>query len=280
MTWRSKVRYALTIGLVVIFAGLGAMAFWFGPQDLVVARWSLAVLPPGSAPMTVVAIADTQPAGPHQSLAQLARVVELANQQNGDMIVLLGDYVSETLLKTRFIDPEDSIPLFAALDAPMGVYGVLGNHDWRWDGRRMVSLLRDAGVIVLEDQAVLAAGGGHAAWIGGVADRDTRRPDIAGTLSQVDDSAPVLLLTHNPDVFPDVPQSVALTLAGHTHGGQVDLPVVGRMIVPSRYGQRFAYGHIVEEGRNLLVSSGIGTAILPVRFRVPPEIAVIELTAR
>ena len=92
-----------------------------------------------------------------------------------------------------------------------------------------------------------------------------------------DDSAPVILLTHNPDVFPLVPDRVALTLAGHTHGGQVRIPLVGRPIVPSRFGQRFAAGHIVEGGRHLYVATGVGTSILPVRFRVPPAVTILTV---
>jgi predicted MPP superfamily phosphohydrolase len=87
----------------------------------------------------------------------------------------------------------------------------------------------------------------------------------------------VVLLTHNPDVFPFVPGRVALTLAGHTHGGQVRLPLIGRPVVPSQFGQRFAAGHVVEGGRHLFVATGIGTSILPVRFRVPPTVTLLTL---
>jgi len=87
----------------------------------------------------------------------------------------------------------------------------------------------------------------------------------------------VLVLTHNPDVFPGVPDRVALTVAGHTHGGQARMPLVGRPIVPSTYGERFAIGSVVEGGRHLLVTPGVGTSILPVRFLVPPEISLLEL---
>jgi len=106
----------------------------------------------------------------------------------------------------------------------------------------------------------------------------TQRYAIWTTLAQTDAGAPVILLTHTPDVFPEVPASVALTLAGHTHGGQVYIPGIGRPVVPSRFGDRYAYGHIVEEGRHLFVSAGIGTAILPLRFLTPPELVVITLT--
>ena len=87
-------------------------------------------------------------------------------------------------------------------------------------------------------------------------------------------------MTHNPDVFPDVPARVALTLAGHTHGGQVRFPFVGAPVVPSRFGPRYAQGLVTEGGRHLFVTSGLGTSIFPVRFRVPPEIALLRLVRR
>lgn len=87
----------------------------------------------------------------------------------------------------------------------------------------------------------------------------------------------MLLFTHNPDVFPKISERFSLLIAGHTHGGQVHLPLLGRPIVPPAYGERFAIGHIQENGRHLFVSSGLGTSILPVRFRVPPEVSLLEL---
>lgn len=102
--------------------------------------------------------------------------------------------------------------------------------------------------------------------------------DLPGTLARIpDDGNPVLLLAHKPDIFPQVPARVSLTLSGHTHGGQVALPVLGRPIVPSSCGERFAYGHIVEDDRHLIVSGGLGCSMPPVRFGVPPEIILIEL---
>lgn len=281
MTWRTGGRARwLLLALVGAFGWLGAEAFWFGPRDLVVTELSAAVLPQGSAPITAVVIADTQPAGPHDGLARLQRVVALANAQQGDIVLLLGDYVDDRVVRTSLVDPEAAIPLFGDLAAPMGVFAVLGNHDWDWDGHRMAALLREQGITTLENTAALAEDdSGRVLWIAGLADRNTRGADITTALSGTDDTAPVILLTHNPDVFPGVPASVAMTFAGHTHGGQVNLPWVGRLIVPSIYGQRFAYGHIIEDDRHLYVSSGTGTAIIPVRFRVPPEIAVITLTA-
>jgi hypothetical protein len=101
---------------------------------------------------------------------------------------------------------------------------------------------------------------------------------VSGALANVVDSAPVVVITHNPDIFPLIPNRVCLTLAGHTHGGQVAIPFVGRLIVPSQYGQRYAIGHIREGGRDLFVTSGVGTSIIPIRFRVPPETVFLEIT--
>jgi len=86
-----------------------------------------------------------------------------------------------------------------------------------------------------------------------------------------------ICFTHSPDLFPDIPAKCALTIAGHTHGGQVWLPLFGRPIVPSRYGQRYAIGTIVEGTKTLFVSPGIGTSILPVRLGVPPEISILDI---
>ena len=100
--------------------------------------------------------------------------------------------------------------------------------------------------------------------------------DLDGTLAQVSDDAPVVLLAHEPDIFPRVPRRVSLTLSGHTHGGQVRFFGYAP-VVPSRYGNRYAYGHVVEDGRNIIVSGGLGCSIMPVRFGVPPEIVVVDL---
>src|SRR5262249_1550497 len=102
--------------------------------------------------------------------------------------------------------------------------------------------------------------------------------DLEGTLAKITDDAPVILMIHEPDVFPQVPARVALTVAGHTHGGQVRIAGYAP-IVPSRYGQRYVYGHIVEDGRNLIVSAGLGCSKLPIRFGAPPEIVVIDVAS-
>ena len=148
--------------------------------------------------------------------------------------------------------------------------------------------MRDAGVPVLQNKA-LKIGGGAAPgpfWLAGLDDQVAllRRgggyrglDDLQGTLAQITDDAPAILLAHEPDIFPRVPDRFALTLSGHTHGGQVRIFGWSPM-VPSAYGNRYAYGPVREGARDIVVSGGIGCSILPVRFGVVPEITVVELT--
>ena len=157
------------------------------------------------------------------------------------------------------------------------MYAVLGNHDWWYDGGRVGRALEGAGIRLLEDTATRVDARGGPLWIAGVSDLYTRPADVGRALASVPEGAPVILLTHNPDVFVRVPARVLLTLAGHTHGGQVNLPGLGRLVVPSQFGERFAIGHVHEDGRDLFVTPGIGTSILPVRFGAPPEISVLTV---
>ncbi len=269
----------LVLWLLPLAAGLAlaVYAFWIEPRSLVVTRLSLP-LPGLEREVRLVVMGDLQPAGPIESLESIAAIVDRMNAEEGDLVLLLGDYVSTRWLSTGFIDPHDTVPILGRLEAPLGVYAVVGNHDWWWDGPEMRRLLTAQDITVLEDAAERVDAGTQTLWVAGLSDPVTQSYDLKATLDQSDESGPVLLLTHTPDVFPDVPAEVGLTLAGHTHGGQVDLPFLGRPIVPSRFGERFAYGLIEEAGRRLYVTSGIGTAIIPVRFRVPPEIVVLTLT--
>ena len=178
------------------------------------------------------------------------------------------------------------------LKAPLGTFAILGNHDW-WDdaaaqrlghGRVIAAReLRRVGIPVLENDGLRLVKNGQPFWLLGLGDQLAllRRPlqgvdDLPGTLAKITDDAPAILMAHEPDIFPQVPGRIALTLSGHTHGGQVRLFGYSP-VVPSRFRNRYAYGHVVEGGRHLVVSGGLGTSIMPVRFGVPPEIVHITL---
>ena len=262
------------------------------------------VTPPRWTPglnLSIGVIADVHAGGPLMPAERIRAIAERTNQLKPDVIVLLGDFTASHKLKTRTVAPKDWADALSVLRAPLGVHAVLGNHDW-WDdlnaqrtgegpvlGRRV---LESVGIPVYENDVVRLDKGGRPFWLAGLGDQlafiTGRRKgafrkfegvdDLPGTLAKVTDDAPVVLLAHEPDVFPRVPERVALTLSGHTHGGQVRVFGYSPM-VPSRFGNRFAYGHIVEGGRNLIVSGGLGCSILPVRIGVPPEIVMVNVSA-
>jgi uncharacterized protein len=251
------------------------------PGQVVVRRYTATIRdwPSALSGFSVVVLSDIHAGSPHVDREALKRVVRLSNDQQADLIVLLGDYVIHDVVGGRFIPPEETAGELAGLRARLGVVSVLGNHDWWLDGERVRRALAHGGLRPLENEVLELKDRGITIWMAGLADLWTRQPDIPATLRDVPPGDPVIVLTHSPDVFPDIPGRVALTLAGHTHGGQVALPLIGRPIVPSAYGQRYAYGLVEERGRLLFVTPGIGTSIIPVRFRVPPEVSVLTLAS-
>ncbi|HEV2799056.1 MAG TPA: metallophosphoesterase [Pyrinomonadaceae bacterium] len=277
---RRKLRIALGLGALLVLS-LGLWAFWFEPASLRVRAVSLKV-PRWQAEhqgLRIAVLTDLHVGAPHMKLDKLREVVERTNREQPDLVLILGDLVIDDVVGGTFVEPEPIAVELGKLRAPHGTIAVLGNHDWWNDGERITKALRQAGLSVLENESRRIERGGKSFWVAGVADAWTRKPDIAGSLAQTDGDSPVILITHNPDIFPEVPPRVSLTLAGHTHGGQVNFPLVGRPVVPSRFGQRYASGHIVEDGRHLFVGDGIGTSIIPVRFRVPPQIVILTLWA-
>lgn len=265
--------------LLITTIWLGIVGFVIEPDHIKVSRIDLKVpnLHIEFDGLKVAVLADLHVGSPHIDLKKLERIVNLTNREKPDVIVLLGDYVIQGVVGGKFVTPKEISNKLANLKAPCGVIAILGNHDWWGYGEEIIINFEDAGIKVLENDAIGINYKGQKLWIGGLADLTTRFPDLNKTLKKVKDNENVILLTHNPDVFPEVPQKVNLTLAGHVHGGQIKLPFIGSLIVPSKYGQRYARGHIVESGRHMFVSKGIGTSILPVRFNAEPEIVIIKL---
>ncbi|MEM8646953.1 MAG: metallophosphoesterase [Pseudomonadota bacterium] len=298
-----------TLGLTSA-GGLALAGYGFGiePLRLRVARCTVPVdtWPTGQR-TRIAALADLHACRPWMTPDRIECIVAQTNQLQPDLTVLLGDYATgHRWVSDQVHSPEWSGAL-SGLKAPLGVHAVMGNHDW-WDDRSAQRrgrgptigqrALEKVGITVYENEATPLSHKAHRFWLAGLGDqlalirrnRSGRRifrgiDDLAGTLSKANDGAPVILLAHEPDIFPQVPDQVCLTLAGHTHGGQVRL-LGYSPVVPSRYGNRYAYGHVVEtrrsagaKPRNLVVSGGLGNSILPVRFGVPPEITLIDVVS-
>lgn len=229
--------------------------------------------------LSLALISDIHAGSPYNGETRLKILVDRVNASKPDAIVLLGDYVIDTVLGGTFMPPERLGAILKDLKAPLGVYAVLGNHDWWLDGPRVRDALAAQGIKVLENETVSLTKNGRSFRVLGLADHLERSPNPVAPLAGVPLEEPVIALIHEPDFFPEIPERIALTLAGHTHGGQVRLPLIGSPVVPSAFGQRYARGLIKEGTRQLFVTSGVGTSIIPVRFGVRPEYAVLTLRA-
>ena len=241
---------------------------------------------PAGQPLTIAAIADLHAGGPNMGVARIRQVVDAANALNCDLIVLLGDFFATHRFITEHVPPAAWAAELAGLRAPLGVHAILGNHAWWYDIAGTRAALAQVRIPVMENDAVLMGEGRRRFWLAGLGDqlaypighRQFRGiDDLSGTLAKVTTADPVILLVHEPDIFTDIPARVSLTLAGHTHGGQIRLPLVPPFWAPSAYGARFAYGHIVEQGRHMIVSGGLGCSQVPLRLGVPPEIVRVTL---
>jgi predicted MPP superfamily phosphohydrolase len=252
-----------------------AYAGWVEPRRLVTVRRTLELprWPAALDGLRLGVLSDIHAGAPHVGTRTIARAVEALNAERPEIMLLLGDFIDAHVLWGGRVSPRDIARELSALSAPLGTFAVLGNHDWKQAGHEMWRALEDAGIPVLENRAAAAGD----LYVAGLADLRQRRPDLPGALAGVPAGAPVVLLAHDPDVFPFVPDRVALTLSGHLHGGQVAIPVLRRPAVPSRYGERYVRGHVVEDGRHLYVSSGLGTSGLPLRLLAPPEVVILEL---
>lgn len=233
------------------------------------------------------------------SLEHVEAIVARTNALHADVVVMLGDYVAGHRYMTAQVPASDWASALAKLKAPLGVHAILGNHDY-WDDRTVQRegqgktvahrALEAAGVPVYENDVARLTKGNHSFWLAGLGDQFAYLPawrfravarigvdDLDATLAKVTDDAPVILLAHEPDVAMRVPRRVSLQLSGHTHGGQVRL-FGWSPVVPSRYGNRLAYGH-VKINCDVIISGGLGCSIMPFRLGVPPEILLVTVGA-
>ena len=228
--------------------------------------------------MVRVAVAsDFHVGAPHIGLDRLAAIVDRINSGKPDIVLLLGDYVTHCVVGGTRIAPESIAAVLARLRAPLGAISVLGNHDWWLDGDSVRAALETAGIAILENDALRLDLPCGPFWVAGLADDSTRQALPEEALNPVPDGDPVVVIAHDPANFPETPQRVLIHFAGHTHGGQVYLPLIGAPFIPGRAPRRYAYGMIEENGRRMYVTSGIGTSILPIRFNMRPEIVFLTI---
>jgi predicted MPP superfamily phosphohydrolase len=241
---------------------------------------------PAGQRLTITVIADLHAGGPNMGLQRIRDIVDAANALRSDIVLLLGDFVATHKFVTEPVPAPVWARELARLRAPLGMHAILGNHDWWFHQSEIRLALARANIPLMENDAALLGESGARFWLAGLGDqlaiplghgRFRGADDLPATMAKIASDDPVILMVHEPDIFTRVPDRVSLTLAGHTHGGQMRVPLIWPAFVPSRYGARFAYGHVVEGGRDLIVSGGLGTSVVPMRIGVPPEIVHVEV---
>lgn len=266
--------FLLACGCVLI-----GWSYWTAISDPVVRRTqvSLGGWPGGEAPVRAVLISDIHVAGPDMPPSRLARIVAQVNGLRPDIVLVAGDLISDKRAATRHYSLTEAIRPLARLRPRLAAFAVLGNHDhWR-DAAEARRALAEAGIDVLDNEA---ASVGPLA-IGGLDDAFTGHDDLPAAVEQLRGlPGAKLLLSHSPDPFPQLPADVALMLAGHTHCGQIRLPLIGALSTMSEHGQRYACGRIDESGRTLIVSAGLGTSLLPLRLGAASDLWLIEIGPR
>ena len=251
---------------------------------------------PDDLELTIAVIADIHACYPWMSEERVGDIVDLANGQKPDLTVLLGDYVCTHRFVSGYVPPGAWTEQLARLEAPLGVYAILGNHDW-WsaaiptepadNSRSVRRALAESGVPLLENQSVRLSQRGRPFWLTGLGDLLARVPnprrghgadDLPAAMREIYDDAPAILLVHEPYFFSWVPDRFALTLAGHMHGGQVNLPIIGApMGLLKRRSSKYIYGEYVLGEKRMIVSGGLGTSLAPVRILRPPEVVMVKL---
>lgn len=259
---------------------LNIYAWFIEPNRLVVRRVEIVSEEWRGAPLTIAALGDTHVGGPHVDAARMGRIVRRVNALHPDLVVLLGDYVAGHTEENERTGAErqeitGGVATFAALDARLGVVAILGNHDSWYSRASITRALEEAGVAALWNRNVEINREGGAFVVAGVADEWTGEPDFEAALDGAE-GRDTIVLSHSPDPFADMPPGPALMLAGHGHCGQVTIPFFGRPILPLR-NKRYGCRLVVEDGKTLYVTAGVGTSIVPVRFLNPPEIVLITI---
>ncbi len=272
---RRWLRWLLLLALAGVM--LLAKGYWNATRDPMIRTATVAVAdwPAGQPPLKLLLLSDIHVAGPDMPPERLVRIVGELNRLKPDLVLIAGDLVSEKRSATHIYTAAEVVAPLGRLRAPLGVVVAPGNHDHWFKPDALRGELEKRRLRVLQNEAVKLG----PLIVGGVDDDYSGHDDVPATLAAMDRLGPgvPLLLTHSPDIVPDVKRPVAAIFAGHTHCGQIRFPFIGALTYVSRYGDRFACGDIDDKGQRVFVGAGLGTSLLPLRFNTPPDAWLVTL---
>lgn len=236
---------------------------------------------PGTA-LKIAFFSDLHAGAPHVDREYVKNLIVRIGAESPDLILIGGDLVINGIVGGKAISIEELALLLSQLNAPLGVFAVLGNHDW-WRGGLEVSLaLNKNGIKILENGAQLIdRHDGTKFWLVGIGDDYTGHADAQRAFSVTNGSWPKIAFMHDPAALFQIKDHFNIAFAGHLHGGQIFLPGIGAIVTPGRAPRAWAKREWIDfEFGSLLVSSGIGTSILPIRVNAPPEFVIATLEPR
>lgn len=290
--WLKRIGIVFSV-IILLLAAFLSYAYFIEPRQFVVIHDTLAIphWSPNLNGLKVVTIADLHTGSNWAPPERIRYVVEQANAQNPDLIVLLGDYVSERVWDRearRKPEGTDRTELWVSVDdiaaslkgfkAKYGVFAIIGNHDWYHNEPSIHRKFEEvAGITVLQNEIQEIEINGEKVRLWGIEDLYRNRRVPLEPFEALAEKTNIIALTHNPDSSLQMPEGFAIMFSGHTHGGQLNWPIIGPFAVFND--KRFMDGHAIVDGKHVYVSSGVGTSVLPFRFRVPPEINVVTLNA-
>jgi len=270
---RAFLRRALAVGLGAAVVGCGGYArlvepHWFDIEEVTV---PLARLPRALDGLTIAHLSDLH-LGPYMGASELAHVVEMVQRLHPQLVVISGDFVSRGSERRA-----ESLAPLAALRAPLGTFAVLGNHDHWTDPTWVTTVVQRLGITMLSNDAWRLSDAGQGCWLVGVDDIWVGAGNLRRALADVPARACKLLLVHEPDFVDKAARwGIELQLSGHSHGGQVRLPVIGALLLPL-WGQRYPIGLQRAGDTWVYTNRGLGVIEPPLRFNCRPEVTMLTL---
>jgi predicted MPP superfamily phosphohydrolase len=243
-------------------------------------RLEIAGWPQWRRPLRVAFLSDFHTGSHSNDVVRLNAIVDDAAALAPDLVLFGGDYVNMQPFGGGRVPPRTIAAILSRLEAPLGRFAILGNHDYVYDERAVTDAMQDHGITVLDHARAGLQFQNHSVDVIGVPDAQVTRAEAYALLGGLARDKPTMVLAHDPVWFAHLPAGPHLMLAGHTHGGQIRLPGIGIVRTATKAPRRWIHGLVEERGQYLYVTSGIGTSGVPVRWGVPPEFAVLDMSGK